>query len=158
MKERSREQAALTFKLLCEAAEEGERCPTNQTLAPQLGCSPARASQMLIILEGEGKIEVQRQPKARVIKIIATGERTAGPWYDAAQAKPLAIPRLSAPAPVPSPQGLPTAPARCPCFFCGVPGFKGCEHWAPSLPSPNQLPVPPSRDPTRIKNINSRWT
>lgn len=29
---------------------------------------------------------------------------------------------------------LDPAPSRDPCFWCGVPGFLGCDHWAPCPP------------------------
>ena len=32
----------------------------------------------------------------------------------------------------------PPAASRDPCFQCGVPGFRGCEHQAPFEPAPHQ--------------------
>jgi hypothetical protein len=170
MQQRTMDQVATTFRLLSDAAKDGAPCPTNKTLAPLLGCGEARASQMVQILEGMGAVEVQRSPQSRVIRIPATGERTSGPWYDAeAAAAGLVLPipeqkiaNLAQPSlrdlQCDPNAALRPAPTRDPCGRCYIPGFKGCEHWAPFIPGPNQLPVPPSREDARRKNINARWS
>jgi SOS-response transcriptional repressor LexA len=59
-------------------AEQGERCPTNDDICERLGFnSPASATRLVADLEADGLIRVERFHHARVVTIVATGEKTA---------------------------------------------------------------------------------
>lgn len=73
------EQEATVMRLLEQAARLGNECPTNARLASACGLtSSSGAGKVLDRLQEKGLIEVLGKPSARVIKIVATGLRTAG--------------------------------------------------------------------------------
>ena len=45
----------------------------------------------------------------------------------------------------------PPAPSRDGCPRCGIPGFKGCDHYAPCEPAPISRPV--NAGTTRIRIV-----
>ena len=65
------------YELIAEAAERGERCPSNKTLATAIRArSTAAASIAVQQLVREGTLVIVRRSKPRVIEIPATGKRT----------------------------------------------------------------------------------
>ena len=69
---------SLTLRLLIEAAERGEACPTNDQIGQMLGnSSSANASYTVAKLEREGHIRVERFQSRRRITIVSTGKSTA---------------------------------------------------------------------------------
>lgn len=73
------EQEATVMRLLEQAARLGNECPPNARLASACGLtSPTAGGKVLERLQGKGLIEVLGKPSARVIRIVATGLRTAG--------------------------------------------------------------------------------
>ena len=65
--------------ILERAANAGEPCPTNQTLAQLLGYSSTNGPSGLVnLLEVSGFIAVERSNAGRVVTISKSGKRTAG--------------------------------------------------------------------------------
>lgn len=74
---------SLVLKILTQAAERGEICPTNPDLASTLICaSIATPSQSLTRLEERGLIVVRRFQTSRQVKIVSTGKWTKKPKDD----------------------------------------------------------------------------
>lgn len=69
-------RAAKIFGLIKQAAQRGERCPTNPMLAERFGVKPNSISRAVNFLEANGMIEVERGNDWRKVTIVATGERT----------------------------------------------------------------------------------
>ena len=68
------------FQLIEAAANEGKPCPTNRDLADMLGyAAPNQACGIVNLLEATGFITVKRGRKSRVVTIVKTGRKTAGP-------------------------------------------------------------------------------
>lgn len=72
------ERAARIFKVLKQAAECGEPCPTNKTLSERFSCGTTTIVNALHFLEANGMIEVERQNMSRVVTIRASGAKTSG--------------------------------------------------------------------------------
>lgn len=72
------EKAQKIYELIAEAADRGERCPSNKTLSTAINArSTATASIALQQLVSEGTLTIVRRGKPRVVEITATGKRTA---------------------------------------------------------------------------------
>lgn len=72
------EQEAVVFRLLEQAARLGNECPKNARLAQACGMtSPNAVGRVLARLVDKGLIEVHGR-QSRVVKIVASGLRTAG--------------------------------------------------------------------------------
>lgn len=71
-------RAGKIFALIRQAAERGERCPTNRTLGERFGVVDRVVCDALHFLESCGMIRVERGNDTRVVTIVATGQRTAG--------------------------------------------------------------------------------
>lgn len=64
--------------MISDAAAAGRPAPTNDQICTVLGIGHvATASKLVERLEAAGLIRVQRFPRARVIELVATGQRTA---------------------------------------------------------------------------------
>lgn len=73
------EQEATVMRLLEQAARIGNECPINARLASACGLtSPSGGGKVLDRLQDKGLIEILGKPGARVVKIVASGLRTAG--------------------------------------------------------------------------------
>jgi hypothetical protein len=135
------------FRALEWAASLGQACPTNEQIAELLGhASSSIGSQMLSILQREGRIVVHRGQCSRWVTIVATGLSTAKPatqrphWRDRTDVRAPAAPRPSLPR-TPSPRHVvrPRVQAepepspsrfvdRDPCPRCRVRRDVGCQH------------------------------
>lgn len=72
-------QAERCLAILERAANAGDICPTNETLADLLGYSSGNGPSGLVnLLEVSGLITVARSNAGRVITIVRTGKQTAG--------------------------------------------------------------------------------
>lgn len=125
---------AIILKVLTEAAERGDVCPMNETLAKLIGGGkPARASWYIARLQAAGLIEVERWPNARMITIVATGKSTASAGLRAQWAgsgkKEVPVSVVSTAArqvEPPVPDVLPMQ--RVSCAWCGATSMVGCRH------------------------------
>lgn len=73
------EQEDIVFRLLEQAARLGNECPTNQRLATACGLrSSSGGGLVLDRLQAKGLIELAGKPSARVVRIVASGLKTAG--------------------------------------------------------------------------------
>lgn len=88
------------YEILVAAADAGECCPSNSALGARIDGSAVQASDILRRLERRGVIMVARGNNSRLVTIVASGRRTAGPvpephWRDRApdprQPKPARI-------------------------------------------------------------------
>jgi DNA-binding transcriptional regulator YhcF (GntR family) len=77
-KEHAVQRAGKIFGLLKQAAERGERCPTNRMLGERFGCGDQAIVSAFHFLESCGMITVERGNDRRVVTICATGKRTLG--------------------------------------------------------------------------------
>lgn len=69
----------LAFDAIVLAAERGEPCPSNADLCGVAGLqSVGLTSTIVSRLESQGYVAIQRGHRARVVTIVATGQRTAG--------------------------------------------------------------------------------
>jgi len=76
---RHSERAERCFAILERAANAGDVCPTNDTLAQLLDYSSGNGPAGLVnLLEVAGLISVERSHSGRVVTITKTGKRTAG--------------------------------------------------------------------------------
>lgn len=77
-----RNQSSKTERCLAileRAANAGDVCPTNQTLAELLGYSSTHSPSGLVnLLEVSGFITIKRANTGRVVTIVRTGRKTAG--------------------------------------------------------------------------------
>lgn len=72
-------RAIRCLAILERAADAGEPCPTNETLARLLGYASGNGPSGLVnLLEVSGLITVARSNAGRVVTIVKTGKRTAG--------------------------------------------------------------------------------
>lgn len=71
-------RASRIFAIIRDAADRGERCPTNAALAERFGVGTTTIVNALHFLESCGMIEVAPSSSSRVVTIRATGKRTAG--------------------------------------------------------------------------------
>lgn len=68
------------FQIIEAAANDGRPCPTNRDLSDMLGyAAPNKACGVVNLLEATGIITVKRGQKSRVVTIVKTGRKTAGP-------------------------------------------------------------------------------
>jgi DNA-binding FadR family transcriptional regulator len=73
------QRAQKLFRIISQAADHGERCPTNKMLAERIGYkSASTVGEAISFLAVAGMITVERANNARVITITATGKKTAG--------------------------------------------------------------------------------
>lgn len=72
------QRAGRIFAVIKRAADAGETCPTNDTLAERFSCGTTSIVNALAFLEAAGMIAVARGNAQRVVTIIATGHKTAG--------------------------------------------------------------------------------
>lgn len=77
-REHAVERASRIFAFIRDAADRGERCPSNAVLAERFGCGTPTIVNALHFLESVGMIEVSRSASTRVVTIRATGKRTCG--------------------------------------------------------------------------------
>lgn len=72
-------RATRCLAIIERAANAGERCPTNETLAQLLGYSSGNGPSGLVnLLEVSGFITVARSNAGRVVTIVKTGKQTTG--------------------------------------------------------------------------------
>lgn len=77
-RDRAVQRAGIILQALTDAADKGEVCPDNRTLAKLVGyADPSCASALVYRLEAWGLIEVEGRGYLRVITICATGAKTA---------------------------------------------------------------------------------
>ena len=73
------ERVKVVLSMLERAAEAGDNCPNNATIAAAIGSPTISAGANIIsLLETMGIITVERSRCARVVRINRTGKRTAG--------------------------------------------------------------------------------
>lgn len=77
-REHAVERASRIFAVIRDAAERGERCPTNAVLAERFGVGTTVIVNALHFLESCGMIVVTRSNATRIVTIRATGKQTAG--------------------------------------------------------------------------------
>jgi hypothetical protein len=73
------ERVSKVMRILVAAADAGEPCPSNLTIASAVGSSSmATGASCIALLESMNLISVERGNCSRVVTIVATGKRTAG--------------------------------------------------------------------------------
>lgn len=77
-REHAVERAGKIFALIRQAAERGERCPTNRVLGTRFGVGNQTIVSAFHFLESCGMIRVERGHDRRVVTICATGKSTTG--------------------------------------------------------------------------------
>lgn len=77
-REHAVERAGKIFAIIRTAAESGQQCPTNKTLADRFGCGTPQIVNALHFLEANGMIEVERMNDTRIVTICASGKQTSG--------------------------------------------------------------------------------
>lgn len=82
-REHAVERASRIFVVIRDAAERGERCPSNAILAERFGVGTQTIVSALHFLESVGMIVVTRSNASRIVTIRATGKQTAGKVYAA---------------------------------------------------------------------------
>lgn len=80
-REHAVERASRIFAIIRDAADRGECCPSNATLAQRFGCGTSVIVNALHFLESVGMIVVSRSNASRIVTIRATGKATAGKVY-----------------------------------------------------------------------------
>lgn len=77
-REHAVERASRIFAVIRDAAERGERCPTNAVLAERFGVGTTVIVNALHFLESCGMIVISRSNASRIVTVRATGKQTAG--------------------------------------------------------------------------------
>jgi Mn-dependent DtxR family transcriptional regulator len=68
----------IAYRMICEAAENGQPCPANLDIEIALGCNSTSVAPVVVSkLEEKGYITVIRYQRAREVTITATGQSTA---------------------------------------------------------------------------------
>lgn len=102
----------ILLAVLTEAAARGVPCPSNLEIGLRISRSSGTVSDYLTALERDGFVQVRRKSTVRAVKIVATGQATAG--WDTLHDPP---PRQH-----PAPEPLPVLPVSlrvsCPSCNC----------------------------------------
>lgn len=82
-REHAVERASRIFAVIRDAADRGEQCPSNATLAERFGVGTTVIVNALHFLESVGMIVVTRSNATRIVTIRSTGKQTGGKVYAA---------------------------------------------------------------------------
>lgn len=158
---------ALVFAMITAAERTGAPSPTNREILDAIGYkSKCMPTVLVSALVEKGWISAETGQNWRQVTVL---HNTA---EEAPEAEPPPPPKYKPPLemyiPPPIPRrtgprvktleliGLPMAPSRDPCTRCGIPGSKGCNHYAPHPPHPDQRAI--NSKQTKPRRLGGKWT